>query len=127
MSIFNKKCSLGTITFSTDCLIRADILNREHFKNFSVLNCPMRVMKHFRVLALLILLGSSCSVAVVHSNITQTSNLQKFSKPESHGLSNLWVLQSMLGVVGVGLNSMVLIIFVGERQTMATSVNSMIW
>ena len=85
------------------------------------------MMKHFRVLALLILLGTSSSVTVVSNNISLASNLLKFSKPESHGLSNLWVLQSLLGVVGVGLNSMVLIIFVGERQSMATSVNSMIW
>ena len=84
------------------------------------------MMKHLRFLTLIVLIGSSCSVAVVN-NITQTSSLVKFSKPESHGLSKLWVLQSLLGVVGLGLNSVVLIIFVSERQTMATSVNSMIW
>lgn len=84
------------------------------------------MMKHLRFLTLIVLIGSSCSVAVVN-NITHTSSLVKFSKPESHGLSKLWVLQSLLGVVGLGLNSVVLIIFVSERQTMATSVNSMIW
>ena len=84
-------------------------------------------MKHLRFLTLIVLIGSSCSVAVVNTNITQTSSLVKFSRPESHGLSKLWVLQSLLGVVGLGLNSVVLIIFVSERQTMATSVNSMIW
>ena len=84
------------------------------------------MMKHLRFLTLIVLIGSSCSVAVVN-NITQASSLVKFSKPESHGLSKLWVLQSLLGVVGLGLNSVVLIIFVSERQTMATSVNSMIW
>ena len=86
------------------------------------------MLKHFRVLILVILIGSSCSVAVVvDNNITQTSDLLKLSKHESHGLSKFWVLQSLMGVFGVGLNSIVLIIFVGERQTMATSVNSMIW
>ena len=85
------------------------------------------MLKHFRIIIVIILIGSSCSVAVVNTNLTQTSSLVKFSKPESHGLSKLWVLQSLLGVVGLGLNSVVLIIFVGERQTMATSVNSMIW
>ena len=71
-----------------DCRVRADI-QREKLGNRSVLNClsRMKLLKHFRILTLIILLGSGCSVAVVNHNITQTSKQLKILKVSSHGLS----------------------------------------
>ena len=44
-----------------------------------------------------------------------------------HKLSLLWPLQSVVGLVGVALNSIVFYMFVSERQNMANSVNVLIW
>ena len=44
-----------------------------------------------------------------------------------HKLSLLWPLQSVVGLVGVALNSIVFYMFVSERQNMANSVNFLIW
>ena len=44
-----------------------------------------------------------------------------------HNLALAWLLQSLVGLVGVILNSIVFYMFVSERQNMANSVNFLIW
>ena len=46
---------------------------------------------------------------------------------KSHPYSYLWLGWSLMGLIGTGLNSFVLSIFWTERQSLNTTVNTMIW
>ena len=59
--------------------------------------------------------------------VNQTEGLGGFRREEVHGLSNLWPLHSLTGLLGSILNIFVLYIFISDRQTLTTSINSMIW
>ena len=73
-------------------------------------NSPLRVL----------LVCSVDTITLPPSNVT--------SVPRSrHKLQHLWPLQSIVGLVGVILNSVVFYMFVSERQNMANSVNVLIW
>ena len=73
-------------------------------------NSPLRVL----------LVCSVDTITLPPSNVT--------SVPRSrHKLQHLWPLQSIVGLVGVILNSIVFYMFVSERQNMANSVNVLIW
>ena len=54
-------------------------------------------------------------------------SLDSSSAQPRHKLAHLWPLQSIVGLVGVILNSVVFYMFVSERQNMANSVNVLIW
>ena len=60
------------------------------------------------------------------SNTTSTTTTDVNTRPR-HKLAHLWPLQSIVGLVGVILNSVVFYMFVSERQNMANSVNVLIW
>ena len=60
------------------------------------------------------------------SNTTSTTTTDVDTRPR-HKLAHLWPLQSIVGLVGVILNSVVFYMFVSERQNMANSVNVLIW
>ena len=60
------------------------------------------------------------------SNTTSTTTTDVDIRPR-HKLAHLWPLQSIVGLVGVILNSVVFYMFVSERQNMANSVNVLIW
>ena len=60
------------------------------------------------------------------SNTTSTTTTDVNTRPR-HKLAHLWPLQSIVGLVGVALNSIVFYMFVSERQNMAKSVNVLIW
>ena len=80
--------------------------------------------KHFTALIFIFLIGATSGVLERNSSYLPFND---YTKARSARLAWLWFLQSLLGLVGSVLNSIVLLIFIGERQTMATSVNSMIW
>ena len=44
-----------------------------------------------------------------------------------HNLGLAWLLQSLVGLVGVVLNSIVFYVFISERQNMARPVNVLVW
>ena len=44
-----------------------------------------------------------------------------------HNLALAWLLQSLVGLVGVVLNSIVFYVFISERQNMARPVNVLVW
>ncbi len=47
-------------------------------------------------------------------------------KSLNDGIQKIWIANSMIGVVGIILNSLVLFIFFQERNKLVTSVNAMI-
>ena len=59
-------------------------------------------------------------------NNNNNNNTDVIIRPR-HKLAHLWPLQSIVGLVGVILNSVVFYMFVSERQNMANSVNVLIW
>ena len=63
-------------------------------------------------------------LALTSSDTTSTTDVD--NRPR-HKLAHLWPLQSVVGLVGVILNSIVFYMFVSERQNMANSVNVLIW
>ena len=44
-----------------------------------------------------------------------------------HPYSFIWLCWSIVGLIGTGLNSFVLFTFWKERQSLNTTVNTMIW
>ena len=44
-----------------------------------------------------------------------------------HPLTKLWPFQSLVGILGTILNSLVFKLFFNEKRYLATSVNVMIW
>ena len=62
-------------------------------------------------------------LALTSSDTTSTTDVD--TRPR-HKLAHLWPLQSVVGLVGVILNSIVFYMFVSERQNMANSVNVLI-
>ena len=88
------------------------------------INLKRMKQQHFSALVFIFFIGTSSGVLERNSSYLP---FEDFNKPRSPRLPWLWFLQSLLGLVGSVLNSVVLLIFIGERQSMATSVNSMIW
>ena len=70
---------------------------------------------------LLLLLASVAAAGETNMSLDSSS-----AQPR-HKLAHLWPLQSIVGLVGVILNSVVFYMFVSERQNMANSVNVLIW
>ena len=66
-------------------------------------------------------------LALTSSSNTTTNNTTDVVIRPRHKLAHLWPLQSIVGLVGVILNSIVFYMFVSERQNMANSVNFLIW
>ena len=75
-------------------------------------------------LLLLYLALTSSNTNNNNNNINNTTDV--IIRPR-HKLAHLWPLQSIVGLVGVALNSIVFYMFVSERQNMAKSVNVLIW
>ena len=71
----------------------------------------------------LALTSSNNSTTTTNNN---NNNTNVIIRPR-HKLAHLWPLQSIVGLVGVILNSVVFYMFVSERQNMANSVNVLIW
>ena len=71
----------------------------------------------------LALTSSNNSTTTTNNN---NNNTNVIIRPR-HKLAHLWPLQSIVGLVGVALNSIVFYMFVSERQNMAKSVNVLIW
>ena len=71
-------------------------------------------------------LTSSCRRANLRISRAPSVEAASLARPR-HKLSLLWPLQSVVGLVGVALNSIVFYMFVSERQNMANSVNVLIW
>ena len=63
-----------------------------------------------------------CGNLTVNPAVASSDN-----KKTSHFTCSLWPYQMLVGLAGVVLNSHVLRIFITERDTLVTSVNSMIW
>ena len=82
-------------------------------------------MRRGRLLPLLCIL--LLPLALTSSSNTTTNNTTDVVIRPRHKLAHLWPLQSIVGLVGVILNSIVFYMFVSERQNMANSVNILIW
>ena len=79
----------------------------------SLLNTNMIAFLYFTILILPTLAG----------NVSVSLNLRPMSE---HPLHKGWLCCTPIGVVGVILNSLVLFIFIKERSSLVTSVNTMI-
>ena len=87
-----------------------------------------------RPLPILCLLLLHLALASSNSRTTNTTTTNNNNNTTTdvmirprHKLAHLWPLQSIVGLVGVALNSIVFYMFVSERQNMANSVNVLIW
>ena len=83
-------------------------------------------MRRGRPLPLLCLLLLHLALTSSNSTTTTNNTTDVVIRPR-HKLAHLWPLQSIVGLVGVILNSIVFYMFVSERQNMANSVNFLIW
>ena len=61
--------------------------------------------------------------SISKENFNQTV-IERWDSEDS--LQKIWIANSMIGVVGIILNSLVLFIFFQERTKLVTSVNAMI-
>ena len=43
-----------------------------------------------------------------------------------HPIQKAWIINSVIGVCGIILNSLVIVVFIQERDKLVTSVNAMI-
>ena len=78
------------------------------------------------LLLLYLALTSSNTINNNNNNNNNNNTTDVIIRPR-HKLAHLWPLQSIVGLVGVALNSIVFYMFVSERQNMAKSVNVLIW
>lgn len=68
------------------------------------------------------------STVGLQSNHTETPwSAAEESRRKGHILSKYWPLHSLTGLLGSFLNMLVLYIFISDRETLTTSINSMIW
>ena len=69
------------------------------------------------------------SAVGLQSNYTEISGsaAEESRKKGRHVLSKYWPLHSLTGLLGSFLNMFVLYIFISDRETLTTSINSMIW
>ena len=72
---------------------------------------------------LLLLLLAASVAAAGETNMSLGSS----SARPRHNLAHLWSWQSVVGLVGVVLNSAVFYAFIRERQNMARPVNVLVW
>ena len=72
---------------------------------------------------LLLLLLAASVAAAGETNMSLGSS----SARPRHNLAHLWPWQSVVGLVGVVLNSAVFYAFIRERQNMARPVNVLVW
>ena len=80
-----------------------------------------------RLLPMLCLLLLHLALTSSSNTTTNNNNNTDVIIRPRHKLAHLWPLQSIVGLVGVILNSIVFYMFVSERQNMANSVNILIW
>ena len=73
------------------------------------------------LLASMVSLAAACEVSM--SNLT----IPGAGARPRHSLALPWLLQSVIGLVGVILNSLVFYVFISERQNMARPVNVLVW
>ena len=64
---------------------------------------------------------------IVTTDGLQSNHTAEESRQKGHILSKYWPLLSLTGLLGSFLNMFVLYIFTSDRETLATSINSMIW
>ena len=72
-----------------------------------------------------LLLASVSSLAAA-SDLSVSNTTVAGARPR-HSLALPWLLQSVIGLVGVILNSLVFYVFISERQNMARPVNVLVW
>ena len=74
-----------------------------------------------------LLLASVSSLAAASDlSVSNTTVAGAGGRPR-HDLALPWLLQSVIGLVGVILNSLVFYVFISERQNMARPVNVLVW
>ena len=89
-----------------------------------LLLCPVSPgasMLPHRWLLLLLLAASVAAAGETNMSLGSSS-----ARPR-HNLAHLWPWQSVVGLVGVVLNSAVFYAFIRERQNMARPVNVLVW
>ena len=87
-----------------------------------LLHAPMMRLVLLSVCFVLLITGEGACVDtgnLTSSSVTPKSRLH-------HHLDTLWLLQSLIGILGTLLNSFLAYVFYHERQAFATSVNVML-
>ena len=59
-------------------------------------------------------------------SINKTDNDKMNNHDLDHPIQRAWIINSVIGVCGIILNSLVLVVFIQERDKLVTSVNAMI-
>ena len=85
-------------------------------------------MKRRSCFTLLMFIYLIVTTVGLQSNHTETSgSAVREPRRKGHLLSKYWPLLSLTGLLGSCLNMFVLYIFISGRETLTTSINSMIW
>ena len=86
----------------------------------------MRGRPWFTMIIFVYLIVSTVGLQSNHTEINYSA-AEESGKKGRHILSKYWPLHSLTGLLGSFLNMFVLNIFISDRETLTTSINSMIW
>ena len=120
---------------SNDIDLQSSLLSSTHLTIISEpLDEPFKfsitsTMKRKSWFTMIIFIFLIVSAVGLQSNYTEISGsaAEESSEKGRHVLSKYWPLHSLTGLLGSFLNMFVLYIFISDRETLTTSINSMIW
>ena len=116
------QCSAVCLLSSSRLTIISDRMN---LSKFSIMSAMKRI-SFFTMIIFIYLIVSTVGLQSNHTEIS-VSVTEESRKKGTHVLSKYWPLLSLTGVLGSFLNMFVLYIFISDRETLTTSINSMIW
>ena len=104
--------------------------NPAWFSHFLIEIVIERVFTYLRILLVSVKMKLILLISISHmiqfSLSQQNFNHTNIEPRDDHSFQKIWIANSVIGVFGIILNSLVLLIFFQERTKLVTSVNAMI-